>query len=127
MAHAGSIAAKWLGLAKATVGFDVMHALGGSLQPAGALGGDRVERRHVGLEVEHWRAVQQVDARNLQDRACYCQEADDREADRVGVPRRACGEYPADVVVEERDDLESTGGAAVQVGYEMQVREPRGA
>ena len=39
------------------------------------------------------------------------------------MPRRARGEDPTHGVIEERDDLKPAGRAAVQVSYEMQVRE----
>jgi hypothetical protein len=57
------------GLVEALVRLDVVHALGCILKPPRALRGDRVELGHVGLDVEHWSSVEEIEAGHPEDRA----------------------------------------------------------
>ena len=50
------------------------------------------DTRQVGLDVQDRRAVEHVDAARRGARAVASQQLDDRQADRVGAPRRARGE-----------------------------------
>jgi hypothetical protein len=65
-----------------------VRALGHAVdEPADALRLHRVEGRHVGLDVEHRRSVEEIHAGDLQRRAGDGKEPDDREPDRVGMTR----------------------------------------
>ncbi len=107
----------------ALVGADLVDPAGAALQPAGALGVDGVERRDIGLDVEHRRAVEQVEAGDVQDRSLHAGQTHHGEPDRIGMARGAGGEHAAHRVVEIGDDLELAGHRPVQVADEVQVRE----
>lgn len=94
------------GNVSAMVGPDLVHPPGPIREPADALGREAIKRGHVGLDVKHRCAVEQIEPGHLEDRAGGAEQAHHRDADRVGMPWGAGGEDAAHGVVEVRHHLE---------------------
>jgi hypothetical protein len=87
--------------------------------------------RQVGLDVEDGRAVEHVDASDVEPRPVAPQQLDDGEGDRVRPPRRAGGEDAVRSVVDGRHADEAVALGSVEdpeheeVREALDVREPR--
>jgi hypothetical protein len=112
------------GLIETSICSDLMHASGCRRQPPGAFGRDGIERRHVRLDVEHRCPIEQIHPGDLEHAPGDPEQAQHGETERVWMPGRSCGEDPAYRVIQTRDDLEPAGSTSMEVGDQVQMREP---
>ena len=111
---------------EAEVGRPLEDAGGALLEPAAPdVAGGCVEERDVRLQVEHGRAVEQVEPADDDRVGLDGHDLGEREPERVRPARRARRERPARLVVEERRHRLVPAGRLVEVCQHPDVREAR--
>lgn len=77
----------------------------------------------VGLDVENWRAVQHVDAVDMQQATLATEEFDDRQAYWIGPSRRSRGEDAVRAIINWRDANQFESFRAIEYPNDEQMRE----
>jgi len=86
----------------------MVHAGGICREPPGPPGGEGITSRDVGLDVEEWCPVHDIDTRDGQAGPFPFDEPHDRDANWVRTSGSAGGKYPVRPGVEEGYDFQPT-------------------
>jgi len=102
----------------------VMHFSDILFQPAGSICVDHIESRHIGLDVDHRCAVNDVMAADIEVIVFYPFKTHNRNPNRIGTLGRPCCKNPAQVLVQKRSVLKRFFFCKVHVKQNINVRKP---